>query len=211
MIVVTGDDRFVPALNFSPCPVDPPGNQSRESPDSLSFNGKQINIVQVWQILTLSRFGNFWPCPDVATAFPISFASLLSLKFSPSGLWKFKLTMIAGVTRDLFWCKSWIRLWVVRKETYLWCSNVSWSPSPLLLQEPQCRSSKPGKGKWKWYKSKSESKSYTQVKVIQQWKWKLYKSESYTQVKVIHKWKWYKSESDAKVKHSNWMLKKKEN
>ena len=43
----------------------------------------------------------------------------------------------------------------------------------------------------------------------------LSKSESDTKakwkVKVIQVWKWYKSEGDAKVKHNNRMLKKKEN
>ena len=159
----------------------------------------------MWQLLTLSRCGNCF-----SSFFCISAVSEIR-SFRSLKMW---IDNDCCYERPICDAKVWLEYncgwWMVRKETCLWCSNVSWSPSPLLLQEPQCRSSKPGKGKWKWYKSKSESKSYTQVKVIQQWKWKLYKSESYTQVKVIHKWKWYKSESDAKVKHSNWMLKKKE-
>ena len=120
----------------------------------LIENRKQISIFITSKELV-------WPCPDVATAFPTSSASRPSLKFSPSGLWKFDLTIIDGQWSYL-WYKSLTEIWrwvVDWKETCLWCSNVSWSPFLLPLQDPQCHSSTPGKGiskKWKWCDGESQ-------------------------------------------------------
>ena len=149
--------RSVPALSFSPCPIGPPDNLSRESPDVVFFFSFSMESKSA--LSSIHQAG--LPCPDVATAFPTSSASRPSLKFSPSGLWKFDLTIIDGQWSYL-WYKSLTEIWrwvVDWKETCLWCSNVSWSPFLLPLQDPQCHSSTPGKGiskKWKWCDGESQ-------------------------------------------------------